>query len=126
MLLLVLRALTDDAYKVRITFIILQLAALGLIRLVLLTMYRRIFVGKVFSIVNWTLIALVVAWTISFVVGFLAACGVHFTVHALRIPATFQPADPVSAGSLLPVAVITVLRRHVRSAIRGRHLRRGP
>lgn len=51
------------------------------LKLAFLFFYRRIFRGKVFNIVSWTLIGIVVAWAISFFVAILAACGTHIRAN---------------------------------------------
>lgn len=55
-------------------FLLLSYWAIGFIRLAFLLLFRRIFRGKVFTIVNWCLIALVCAWTITFFIGYFTAC----------------------------------------------------
>ena len=46
-----------------------------LLKLAFLFFYRRIFRGRAFNIVSWTMIAIVVAWAIAFFIAILASCG---------------------------------------------------
>lgn len=39
--------------------------------------YRRVFVGRVFNIISWTVIGVVVSWTIAFFFANVFACGTH-------------------------------------------------
>ena len=51
------------------------------LKLAVLFFYRRIFQGKAFNILSWTLIGIVVAWAITFFIEIAAACRDHFTVN---------------------------------------------
>lgn len=46
-----------------------------LIKLIMLLFYRRIFVGRVFNIINWALIGLSVVWFIYAVLSWFLYCG---------------------------------------------------
>ena len=63
--------------KLEIAFQTMSVAAIGCIKLVILFCYRRIFSGPVFVSINWTLIAIVIAWTLTFAIASLTACGRH-------------------------------------------------
>ena len=62
-------------------FNIMAPLALGLIKLSVLCFYRRIFRGRVFDIINWTLIALVVLWTLGFFLVQVFDCRTHFSTN---------------------------------------------
>ena len=49
--------------------------SIGIIKLSILFFYRRIFRERTFDIVSWVVIGLVVAWTTTFFVAYIAACG---------------------------------------------------
>lgn len=51
-----------------------QIVAVGPAKLAVLCFYRRIFVGKWFDIVSWTLIGLVSAWSIGYFFANLLEC----------------------------------------------------
>lgn len=55
--------------------------ALGLIKLSVLCFYRRIFRGRVFDVMNWILIALVVLWTLGFFLVQVFDCRTHFSTN---------------------------------------------
>lgn len=55
--------------------------ALGFIKLSVLLFYRRIFRGRVFDILNWILIALVVLWTLGFFLVQIFDCRTHFSTN---------------------------------------------
>lgn len=49
-----------------------------LIKLIMLLFYRRIFVGRIFNVCNWALIALSCIWFVFAVASWLFYCGTHF------------------------------------------------
>lgn len=59
-----------------IPFNLIQILAVGTIKLSILFLYRRIFRGRGFGIFNWVLIGVVTAWTITFFIAYFAACGI--------------------------------------------------
>lgn len=59
----------------------MQALQLGLIKLSFVVFFRRIFVTSsrtTFSIISWVVIGLLIAWTTTYFLGFLFACGGHF------------------------------------------------
>ena len=59
---------------------LMQILALGLIKIAALSFYRRIFCPLKPSILNttiWILICLTVTWTITCIITYVAACGSH-------------------------------------------------
>ena len=52
--------------------------ALGSVKLSILFFYRRIFRGGTFDILNWTLITIVVVWTLGFLLVQIFDCRTHF------------------------------------------------
>lgn len=56
-------------------FDLMQIVALMILKLAFLFFYRRIFRGRTFNILSWTLIGIVIVWAISFFIAILAACG---------------------------------------------------
>nr|POE53342.1 hypothetical protein CFP56_28564 [Quercus suber] len=52
---------------------------IGAIRLAFVLLFRRIFRGTIFTIVNWTLIGIIIGWTIAFFLALLLQCGSHFS-----------------------------------------------
>ncbi|PYI12947.1 hypothetical protein BO99DRAFT_438697 [Aspergillus violaceofuscus CBS 115571] len=56
-------------------FDIMQPLALALLKLSVLFFYRRLFVGRIFDIASWTLIGVVIAWGITFVIALTTTCG---------------------------------------------------
>ncbi|KAF2873320.1 hypothetical protein BDV95DRAFT_604828 [Massariosphaeria phaeospora] len=63
--------------KFEFAFNILQILALGLTKLSICFFYRRIFRGKRFNIMSWTVIGLVVAWMVTFLILLTAGCGTN-------------------------------------------------
>lgn len=55
--------------------------ALGFIKLSILFFYRRIFRGRVFDILNWILISLVVLWSLGFFLVQVFDCRTHFSTN---------------------------------------------
>lgn len=55
--------------------------ALGSIKLSILFLYRRIFRGRVFDVLNWILIALVVLWILSFFLVQVFDCRTRFYMN---------------------------------------------
>ncbi|KAK3178291.1 hypothetical protein OEA41_000424 [Lepraria neglecta] len=53
---------------------LMQTLTFGFTKLAVLFLYKRIFVGKVFSITVWTMIGIVIVWTISFFFANLLQC----------------------------------------------------
>ena len=64
----------------KLTFIVnlLQFWALGSTKLSVLFFYRRIFRGKAFNIISWTVIAMVLAWSTASFFWVLFQCNLHF------------------------------------------------
>jgi hypothetical protein len=60
---------------------ILQLLALGFIKLSILFLYRRIFTGRGFDIASRITIGITIAWTVGFLVTYFAACGKDFWAY---------------------------------------------
>nr|POE92999.1 hypothetical protein CFP56_64106 [Quercus suber] len=67
--------------KLEYAFINLSVVAIGAIRMAFVLLYRRIFRGRVFAIANWTLIAIIVGWTIAFFFALIFQCGSHFSAE---------------------------------------------
>lgn len=61
-------------------FFALSVLAIGFIRLVFVLLYRRIFRGNVFHAINWTVIGVIIAWTVAFFLACLFQCAPHFSV----------------------------------------------
>lgn len=59
----------------------MQITTLAILKLVILSFYRRIFRGRAFDIASWTLIGAVIAWAIAFFIAILAACGTHIRAN---------------------------------------------
>ncbi|KAG8527122.1 uncharacterized protein KY384_008551 [Bacidia gigantensis] len=59
--------------------------ALGFIKLSILFFYRRVFRGRIFDLLNWTLITLVVLWTLGFFLVQVFDCGTRFYVNWGRL-----------------------------------------
>lgn len=53
----------------------MQVLALTLIKISILSFYRRIFRGRAFNITSWILIGVAVAWGLTFFIVQFAACG---------------------------------------------------
>lgn len=70
-----------DFDKVVWAILWLQPLALGFIKLSLLFFYRRIFIGRSFNIVSWTLIGLVSAWMAVFAFGLFFDCGTNIAAN---------------------------------------------
>jgi hypothetical protein len=79
--------------KITLTCCDRHVLAIGFIKLTFLFFYRRIFMGRgyrtVFDYVNWTLIVVVIVWTIAYTFLDIFFCGTHFSaawssVYALR------------------------------------------
>lgn len=51
-----------------------QMLAIGPTKISMLLLYRRIFRGRAFDIITWTLIALVVGWTVAFFFSNMLEC----------------------------------------------------
>lgn len=68
-------------WQCEFAFNIMAPLALGLIKLSVLCFYRRIFRGRVFNILNWILIALVVLWTLGFFLVQVFDCRNHFSTN---------------------------------------------
>ncbi|KAI9792921.1 MAG: hypothetical protein M1816_001243 [Peltula sp. TS41687] len=60
---------------------LVQIAALGFIKLSILFLYRRIFRGRVFEITSRIAIGFTIAWTVAFLVAYLSACGTNFWAY---------------------------------------------
>lgn len=54
--------------------------ALGFTKLSILFFYRRIFRGKIFDILSWTVIGITAVWTVIFGFLFIFICGTTFWV----------------------------------------------
>ena len=62
-------------------FNVLQTPALGLVKISILFFYRRIFCGRFFNIICWTLIAIVIAWALAFFLTTVFNCGSLFSAN---------------------------------------------
>lgn len=62
-------------------FNIMQPLALALLKLSVLFFYRRLFVGRIFDIASWTLIGVVIAWGVTFVIALMTMCGASITAN---------------------------------------------
>ncbi|CAG8956466.1 hypothetical protein HYFRA_00003851 [Hymenoscyphus fraxineus] len=63
---------------------LLQVPAMGLIKLSLLFFYRRVFtksVARTFNIVSWVVIFIVITWTVSFFFSLVFICGTDFDAY---------------------------------------------
>ena len=67
------------------TYTTFQVLPLGVAKCSILFLYRRIFRGKVFSVVTWIVIGLVISWMISFFLILLLQC-IPVTVSSVRPP----------------------------------------
>jgi len=56
---------------------LVSVVALGAAKSSVIFFYRRIFLGKAFNIISWTLFGIVVAWTITYAFGTIFECGTH-------------------------------------------------
>lgn len=61
--------------KLFVAFSLISTLAIGLIKLAFLFCYRRIFSGVAFSYINWMMVAVVTAWTLTFFIAAITACG---------------------------------------------------
>ena len=61
--------------KLELPFNLIQVLALGLVKLSILFFYRRVFRGRAFNIANWVLIGTVTAWATTFFIAIVAGCG---------------------------------------------------
>lgn len=59
----------------------IQIFALAALKLSILFLYRRLFVGRAFNIASWALIGLVVTWAVAFCVCLLAQCGSNIVAN---------------------------------------------
>ena len=64
--------------QVSFSFDLVQLISFGLAKLSVLFFYRRIFRGKVFEIMSWTMIGIMGIWIISFFFAVLFRCGTNY------------------------------------------------
>lgn len=97
--------------KLQYAFFPLSIMAIGLIRLTFVFLYRRIFRGKWFSIINWTLFGIIIAWMITFVFATLFQCGTHFWAFwgSQLDFATYCPTDfEVNAGLSMSDVIIDI------------------
>ena len=69
------RVITHVSLQLEIPFNLIQIFALAAIKLSILFFYRRLLRGRVFNIMSWLLIGLVIAWAVAFFIALLAACG---------------------------------------------------
>ena len=65
--------------QITVCFNIIQAPALFLAKLSVLFFYRRIFCGKPFDIMSWTLIGIVILWFVGSWPSTIFQCGIHFT-----------------------------------------------
>lgn len=72
--------------KFQYAFNIISIVTIGLIRLAIGLLYRRIFREPIVRAVNWTVMGIVVCWTVAFSLMFFFACGTD-------ISANFAPPD---------------------------------
>jgi hypothetical protein len=68
-------------WQCEFAFNIMSPLALGFIKLSILFFYRRIFRGRTFDILSWTLITLVVLWTLGFFLVQVFDCRTHFSTN---------------------------------------------
>lgn len=73
---------TDDAEilteKIFWAFDLVQCLAFGAVKLSVLYFYRRIFIGRTFNVVSFTMITIVVVWSLGFFFAILFRCGTQF------------------------------------------------
>ncbi|RAK70970.1 uncharacterized protein BO72DRAFT_502358 [Aspergillus fijiensis CBS 313.89] len=67
--------------RLEFPFNIMQPLALALLKLSVLFFYRRLFVGRIFDIASWTLIGVVIAWGVTFVIALMTMCGASITAN---------------------------------------------
>lgn len=67
--------------KLEWAFNIMSLLALGPIKLSILFFYRRIFLGHLFGFFSWSLIILVILWTLGFLLTLIFDCKTHFDTN---------------------------------------------
>lgn len=63
--------------RLSFAFIVLQPLALGFTKASILFFYRRVFCGKTFDVMSWTLVALVGVWSVALFLASLLQCSVH-------------------------------------------------
>lgn len=83
----------------------MQPIALGFIKLSFLFFYRRIFKGRVWDIVSWSMIAIVACWTIAFFFGFIFDCQLDFVANWGSLAETGR----VCGFGFLPTIIYTIL-----------------
>ncbi|KAI1342358.1 hypothetical protein F5Y15DRAFT_300274 [Xylariaceae sp. FL0016] len=64
--------------QITAALVILWMGTNFLIKLIMLFFYRRIFIGRIFNICNWTLIGLSIVWFVYAVLSWLFYCGTDF------------------------------------------------
>jgi len=53
--------------------------SLSFIKLSIVFFYRRIFLGRAFTVTSWVIIILVIAWGVSFSIAVITGCGQNLT-----------------------------------------------
>lgn len=71
---------TQEFLKNEYAFQIIEKLAFGTVKLSILFLYRRIFVGRIFNIASWAMIAIVSAWSFSFFIATICECNPPSTV----------------------------------------------
>ena len=77
--------------KVEWSFNLMWYVGITLVKLSFLFFYRRIFRGKIFSIFNYAVIGLAVAWGITFFFMTLFQCGKYVGENYVPLPQFFNP-----------------------------------
>ncbi len=83
-------------------FQIIEKLAFGVVKLSIIFLYRRIFVGRIFNIASWAMIAIVSAWSLSFFLATICEC---------------NPRELNNASTLHPTSSETPLNRNLASTI---------
>lgn len=71
-----------------------QVWAFGAIKLSVIFFYRRIFRGKGFEICSKAMMAIIIAWTLSFFFSFLFGCGTNFEANWSTLEALLTECHP--------------------------------
>lgn len=105
----------DRAQKIELATIALGVPTLGMIRLSLACLYKRIFITRTFRIIVWVWILLVSTWTVGFVLSGLLECGSNLWA-LFGTPATYHhycgsaiKIGYAMVGSSVAMDVITLL-----------------
>ena len=68
----------DTREQIEWAFNLVQCLSFGTAKLSVVLFYRRIFRGQVFDIISKTMIAIVIAWMLSFFLAILFECGINY------------------------------------------------